>query len=502
MNILGFNITRGKEQKLDKPKKPRNRKINIPTTKGKSKTNVTVPAGRVSSPGQVFDDGLLTNMKGNLKIIKPDFLFDSIPLIRKLYKVNEDLGLALFDLIQLTNTGHTIKFSQNINPEMVNKMRAHLKKVSVNWHTGAAGIDGLINKWIAQIYIGGALSTEWVVNKRLTGIQKNVLVNPETIRFGIKDDGTYKPYQKTSFLKGVFKEYIPLNENTYQYIALLNDEDTPYGVPPFLTALNSIGVQKSMKDNLAHIMDQMGLLGYLETKIDKPEQMENESQPAYYQRLKSLLSETKTNMIRGFKEGIVVGYQEDHEFNFHATTKNLAGVSDIFSMNENQIANGLKTSPSFLGVKSGSSESFLSIVFTKNLSQLKNVQQVLEQALQKGYELELMLAGFDYGDNIKVEFKPSTITDDLKTWQAKEIKQRVLRGMWIDRIISSEQYAEDMGYVKPHKVVEPPEPGSTNDASGQKKKEDREADKDKSDRKSRDKNKTQPKRKDTDTKPR
>lgn len=501
MKILGFTITKAdKTKKLVKLAPPKKIPRNNAKTKDvdSKKKNVTLPAGRISVPSTGNKDYTYDRIKGELNIVKPDFLFDSIPVIRKLYKVNEDLGLALFDLIQLTNTGHEIKFNQDVKPELADKMRAHLKNVSNNWHTGSAGIDGLVNKWIAQTYISGALSIEWVINKDLTGIAQNVLVNPETIRFSL-EKGYYHPYQKNSFLGKAYNSYIKLNKETYQYFALYSDEDIPYGVPPFLSALKSLGTQRDMKDNIHHILNQLGLLGYLETKLEKPEQLANENINQYETRLKRLLHDTKTNMIAGFKEGVVVGYMDDHEFEFHSTTKNLNGVSDLFNMNENQIANGLKTPPAFLGVKSGATESFLSIVFTKTLSQLKNVQQILSKALQKGYELELQLAGFDY-KSLTVEFKASTVTDDMKVQQGKEVKQRVLRMLWIDGIISSEQYAEEMGYTKPHRKVKPPSPDNKSSDDAVKKKK-REEGKDKSDRNVRDKNKPQPKRKDNNTKP-
>jgi hypothetical protein len=501
MKILGFNITRSKQavSKTVKRGKPTKQ---LPVNDRKRKRDMALPPGRVSSPNKVYDGNLITEINKNLQIVKPDYTFNAIPLIRKLYKVNEDVGSVLYDSIQLTNTGHRIKFDQSVPAEMADKMRSHLEKVSKNWHAGSAGVDGLINKWIAQIYVSGALSVEWAPNKRLTGIDRNILVNPETIRAALDNNGNYEFYQKVdNFLKSDFRnQYIKLNKNTYMYFGLFGDEDTPYGIPPFLTALKSLSTQKDMKDNMEWIMQQMGLLGYLEVLIAKPDQNANEDEGQYTSRLSSLLEQTKKNMINGFKEGIVTGYQDDHDFEFHSTTKNLNGVSDLFNLNQKQIANGLKTSPSFLGVSSGNTESFLSIVFTKTLSQLKNVQQILATALQKGYELELMMAGFDY-KSLKVEFNASTVTDDMKLQQGKEVKQRVLRLLWIDGIISSEQYAEEMGYTKPYKKVKPPLPGADS-GNGQVKKEKRESDKDKSDRKVRDKNKPQPKRKDQSTKER
>lgn len=489
LNLIGISTVG------NKPNKGKRKKVAKPIEKKASNISA-IPPGRVSVP-QHADRFSLENLRKQTSIIKPSYNFDAIPIIRALYKTNEDVGSVLNDLVQLTNTGHNIKFDQTVNPKLADDMRHHLELRGKEWGYGLAGINGLINRFITQIWVGGALSIESYPDRRLTGVKNIALINPETIRFEAAKDGSYNSLQKLSYFNGLKDEYKKLNPATYIYLALMGDEDTPYGIPPFLTALSAIGTQKDMKDNINHILNQLGLLGYLEVNVEKPHQQGQENDKKYGSRLTNLLRQTKQNVLNGFKEGVVVGFKEDHEFDFHSTTKNLNGVTDIFNMNETQIANGLKTHPSFLNVASPGGEGTMSIVFTKMLSQLKNVQVILAHALAHIYELELTLAGYDF-KGLEVEFRPSTITDDLKLWQAREIKQRVLRNLWIDRIISSEIYAEEMEYQKPHKVVEPPEPGTDN---GQKKKEDREKDKDTSDRRVRDKNKKQPKRKDSDTKP-
>lgn len=494
---MSFNLL-GKI-KTDRPLKEVSKK-STPVDAAKKKT-VSAPAGRVSEPHDANKGSWLPAIN-KYNIIKPDYTLDAIPVIRTLYKTHEDLGSVLFDLIQLTNTGHNIKFDQDINPDLQDKMRAHLEARSSEWGYGTAGIDGLVNKWVAQIWVSGALSYEMVADRRLTKVESLPLINPETIRFGLKKDGTYIPYQKVRAMKGtdMLKEYIKLNQDTYSYTSLYGDEDTPYGVPPFVSALSAIATQKDMKDNINHILNQLGLLGYLEARMDKPEQKPNESDKKYGERLEQFLNEAKANVLQGFKTGVLVGFQEDHEFDFKSTTKNLSNVDSVFNMNQNQLANGLKSPASFLGLEQKGGEGQLGIIFTKMLSQLNNVQAMLAHGLEKAYKLELTLAGYDF-NGLKVEFNKSTITDDLKMWQGKEIKQRVLHALWVDRIISSEQYADDMMYKKPHKVVEPPEPGAGASDGASDKKEKREKDKDKSDRKGRDKDKSQPKRKDRDTKP-
>jgi hypothetical protein len=461
------------------------------------------PAGRISQP-DFYSDNSMINIGTQYDFVTPSFVRDSIPLIRKLYKVNADVGAIIFDLISLTNTGHSIHFDQTVPPKQVDAMRKHLSRVSKGWGSGVSGIDGLINKMVAQIWVSGALSNEWIPNKTLTGIQNNSLVNPENIEFRYdKINNKYLPYQKLTGTLQIQKSYVKLNDLTYKYFALLNDTDEPFGIPPFLTAMEDIGTQKDMKTNINHILKQLGLLGYLETKVAKPDQQTNESVTQYEARLNKLLTETKNNIQDGFMQGIVVGFEDDHEFEFNSTTKNLGGVSDIFNMNERQIASGLKTSPNFLGLPGGGTETNMGIVFTKMLSQLKSVQHIIGLNLEVGYRLELLMAGFDF-KSINIKWNASTITDDLKIQQGLEIKQRVLKALRIDGIISQDKYAEGMGYEKPFSE-EPVVPFEDQVGSGGKDGEDKDNDsetKKKSERKGRDKDSKQPRRKDNDTKPR
>lgn len=502
MKIFGYEIKKSINKPLPK-------KVGATGFKVEPKLkSVVSPAGRVSVPTNSEGNiDIIQSLNQDLKLVKHSKYIEAIPVIRKLYKTNEDIGAVLYDAIQLTNTGHKIYFDPSVKGPQEAKMLLHLDKVSKKWGYGTAGINGLVNKWIAQIYVSGALSIEWVPDMDLSGVENCAIINPETIVFGMDARYRYIPYQKNPQLFGVKQDYIKLNQNTYKYIGLFGDEDSPYGIPPFLSALNAIKTQQDMKININHILNQLGLLGYLEVKLDKPDMEASESIPNYKDRLTNLLTESKTNVMKGFKEGVVVGYQDDHEFEFHSTTKNLSGVHELFNMNENQVANGLKTSAAFLGVSTPGTDSFGSVIFTKMLSQLKNVQEILTQGLIMGYKLELELAGFSFKE-IYVEFNASTITDDLKIQQGAEIKQRNMRNMWLDGIISQDRYAAEMGYDKsvvkrnPVTLHGPNNKPATPAGQTPEGKKKREEDKDKSDRTGRDKVNPQPTRKDRDTKPR
>lgn len=453
-------------------------------------TRTTVPSTRISRP---TNEITYSDLKGKTTFVNPGFIAEYIPIIRKLSWINEDMGLAVNDMVRLTNTGHRIKFDPTVSPEMQKKMRQHLEDKQIEWGDGVDGMNGLVNKMIAQIWIAGALSNEWIVANDKKGIKNLALVNPETIIFSWnKKQLRYEPYQKQNYNTGglLAERYEKLNEYTYRYYGINGDTELPYGIPPFLTALNAIATQADMVKNIKFMMKQVGLLGFFEALMEKPGQNEGENEDQYIARLQSLLNSAKDEIIDGIGEGVVVGYKSDHEFKFNSTTKDLKGVHELYDQNERSVANGLKFAPEFLGVSNKGTETGINIVFTKMLSQLTNIQKVVAANLKFGYNLELRLAGFKF-ENLRVEFEPSTITDELKYQQAQEIKIRNVIAKYGQGIISQEQTADELGYDKPDST----EPRVLPDKQAELDQK-REKDKDASDRKGREKDKPQPKRKD------
>jgi len=450
----------------------------------------TIPPGRSSRP--TFDiSQVYTDIKSKITFINSGWIAEFIPVIRKLSWINPDVGLAVHDMVQLTNTGHKIKFDPGVTSDQQDAMRRHIDRKQKEWGDGVAEMHGLINKMISQIWIAGALCNEWVVQNDKKGIGHLAMVNPETIVFQWnKKKLRFFPYQKQDANTGTAmgNKYIKLNINTVKYYGLNGDTDVPYGIPPFLTALNSLTTQGDMDQNIRFIMKQIGLLGFTQLLMTKPSQNAGESDTAYTSRLNQLLIEAKTNILSGIQEGVVVGFDEDHDFDFNSTTKNLSGVSELYNQNEQQVANGLKIASEFLGVGDSGSETGINIIFTKMLSQLQDVQKIVSANLKHGYSLELRLAGFNFKD-LRVEFNPSTITDELKMQQAQEYKIRNTYNKYQMGVVGQQQVADELGYDKPDQV----EPrGPISGAGAQK--EERQDQNDKSDKKIRDKAKPQPKK--------
>ncbi|HOM78443.1 MAG TPA: hypothetical protein PLT50_04545, partial [bacterium] len=160
------------------------------TNKVKKVLPVSLPStgGRKSFPSYYIDgENSSLTLGGLLKVLSPDFSFNSIPVIRKLVKSHPILSQALNNIVELANTGYDIKFDSSVKGNMAVAMKKHITQKAKTWADTEADIHGLINKKIAQVMISGALSSEWVPNINLDGIESNFLVNPEHIRFVYND---------------------------------------------------------------------------------------------------------------------------------------------------------------------------------------------------------------------------------------------------------------------------------------------------------------------------
>jgi len=477
INLFGYEISRSK-------------KIVTPPAK---KIIGKLPTSQVSKTEFPSTD-FYGDLKKNTEFVDRDYIRTLIPMIRKLSKINPDLKIAMKDKRELANTGHKIMFDKNVPSERQIAMRDHIHYVRKKWSPYLPGIHGVVNKIIDQASIAGAIAIEWVIKKDLSGIERIVFVDPATIIFKFsRSKQTFHPYQVIyNETDQLTKRYRKLNTNTFMYVALNGDEEIPYGDPEFMAGLNAITSQGKMTENINFIIQQLGVMGFFEALMEKPQQNANESDGAYATRLTNILVEMKNKLNDSMRDGITVGYKEDHEFTFHSTTKDIRGVTDIFNLNEVQVANGIGHPAPFLGVPSDSTDTNFNILFGKLVSQLFTIQSAVSYILEYGYALELRLVNFNF-KHLNVIFNKSTITDELKFQQSQEYKIRNNRVMYADGIISQNDYANDMEFEAPDKAeprVEIDPSKTLNDAADKK---DRNKDQKKSDKSTRDKKNPNPK---------
>jgi hypothetical protein len=463
------------------------------TIDDKRKIISNLPNGRVSVPNVDYSQHIGA-LKDNMRFIQPGFIRELIPLIRGLSRGNNDVSQAIHNIVNLCNTEHSISFDASVSPEEADRMIEHLERVRENWVAGADGIEAITNKMISQMMIGGALSNEWVPKEDLSGIHRIVFVNPEEIEWALDNRSEWHPYQ---IIKGLLfnegrpvEQRVKLNPNTYKYFAINGDEDIPYGYPPYLSVLDLLARKKHMNMNIDSVMELMGLLGFLEVTVEKPDQKNGEADEAYKSRIENQLLEVKSAVQQTFKEGVVTGHEGDHKFEFHSSARQASGIEAIVQNTDYNIGSALKQDLSLLGRSYGSTETMITVLFSKVLAELSNLQRTIAKNYQFGYDLELRLAGFTKFKKVRVQFKRSTPSDELKHHQAEEIKIRNLRALYVQGILSQDGIAHRMGVDKPDRK----EPREIEDpAIGAEKKQKREKDKDKSDRKGTEKKQERPK---------
>jgi hypothetical protein len=457
------------------------------------KKKIEIGENRVITPGPTSIKDLplssFANIQNSLKVLEPEFDFEAIPLLRQLTKTNPDVSQAFNDVVRLANTGHKVIFDPTVGPDQIDAMRNFILSSSKNWHVGSNGINGIVNKMLRQVLVGGAISMDWVPNMDLTNLEEVRYINPENIRYiADKDNGRYYPYQKVKnrLLIDPSKQYRKLNINQYHYVALNGDTDLPYGIPPYLSVLTGIQTQSHMLDNMRYIVETLGVLGWIDAKIAKPNKLPGENDADYTARLNKLLQDFKARIQQGMRDGVSAGFKDDHEFEFKQTAKTAQGAKEIFELNEMLISSSLNYDAAFMG-RPGSTETLVTILFTKMIAQLKNIQDVVADNLEFGYALALTLGGFKF-KTLSIRFNRSTISDDLKFQQADEIKIRNLNSLYDQGIIGQDAYADEMGLIKPDQT----EPRVSRDptvAIDAKAKVDGEKKKDANDKKNRDKNK-------------
>lgn len=456
--------------------------------------DVPVAGGRKSFPTYGDNTSIITAMDKNNLELMPHVNPQIISVLRKLCHSNYDLSQALTNFVELGNTGHRVIFDNSVTAEEMTKMNDHLTDKAKQWSDAEGSMDGLVNVMMSQIWISGALSVEWVPDIDLSmGVTSVVMVNPETIVFKYNvQKSKHEAYQRNSNLlaEDPSGAEVKLNPSTYKYVRMNGDTDLPYGIPPFLACLDLIALQRVMLDSLKYLAEQVGA-GFLSVMVEQPDKLTSETDEQYIKRCKEMLDELSARTQKGVRSGTMVGFKDTTEIQFTSIARDLANYKTIFELNEQLIASGMKTDGTMIGRNTGTSETHITVVFSKLLSQLKNTQTIVKACLEFGYALELRLAGYKF-KSLTVEFNPSTTVDKLKEEQAKEVKIRNLNALFYDGIINLDTYAREMGYSKADQKdvrflrnnVQ-----SEADQAAQ-----READKNKSDKKVRDKNKERPKK--------
>lgn len=417
---------------------PKFKHSNYPNT---FEQKLPVKSGRQSEPEGVQTIG---SVMKELMMVDASFRFEVIGVLKHLAMYNADFGFAVENVVTLGNTEYEIVFDDNVSDDQKKKMLISIRDYKADWYGYSDGLNSLINDLFAQVAITGAVSSEIIPDTSLKNIKKVVLVNTETIRFLYNDSNDeYEPYQQSR--EKVLNHLIKLNPITYRYYSLRRFDEKPYGIPPFLTALESTVIERNMVDNLKKITNKLGALGFLQVLINAPTKKTSETDQQYWDRCQDYLTRVTPEMEKSLSKGYVAGFKGTHEFEMVSTTTNVRGARELFQMNTEMKMAGLKQDPMMLGRNWSTTETLGRVVLTKLASQVENYQKTVGAFLSHLFKLHLLLQGFKF-DYLGVEFEQPTLGDRVKEEEAFGKKIDNADKLFDNGVIGQEERAKILGY--------------------------------------------------------
>jgi hypothetical protein len=405
--------------------------------KKKIKLKMPVTAGRISveSFKTYFD-----RYQQEYNFLDPEIPGYIIEAIEKFAIINPDFSQHVKNIINLGNTGHTLEIVAD-DEETVRKAESRINDLARTIYP-YGGADGLVNKMLSDIAVFGAPSIEAVINPDLKGVKKIVIVPHHQIVFKYDPlEDEYLPYQKAGVSE---RDYIPLNPLTYYYAPLYQKRNSPYAIPPLISALEPLINQLFIKENLRFLVKKMGLLGLIHAILSSPPRKPTETEEQYLSRLKNYLNEVAENISENYRDGVMVTYDEFELKHFNIAT-NAGGVQGIFQINEEQLASGMGTDPAMLGRTYSTTETYAGVVFAKLLKEIANYQRIVRRGLEKIYLLDLYLSGIPVKD-VNIKFNSGVSLRPKEDAEIENIKSQKIINEYLNGVITLDEARSFLGY--------------------------------------------------------
>ena len=406
-----------------------------------ARKNTTVDAGQISVPEDQIS-GVIGRLAGFYAFAGAPFPLEFLGVLESLAIFNPDISQALQIWVNLGNTGHELTVEAK-NPQAA---LDRLNTLAASVYPTGGGVDGLVNHFLRQIPLMGALSAEWVIADNLRdGIADCAIVAVKRIRFQ-RVNGVMTPFQMTNQVMSGNSGYVQLNPFTYSYMPLQTADGSPYAIPPFYAALKNIEVQLDGTASIGPIIRKMGLLGFMDVTMKVPDQKPQESDESYRMRLTTRLRDYAKAYTQNISRGVAVHY-DDQKIEHNATNAGAAGgAKAIWEMNEQQIFSALDIPPSMAGRSYSTTETYAQVDYDRMQAKLGNGKLMIKRFIEKGYNLDLLLRGIDA--HVSVGWNSH---NSLKAKEEAETEGQRIKNVLSKRdggIISSDEAAQELGYEK------------------------------------------------------
>lgn len=414
---------------------------------------------RASHNPAILNGGVETQTASLKKITNP-FPYHVYDIMRDYSLLFPDFSQAVANL-QFTANCHPRIDVEFLESTKSDKQRRQIlidigKIVSSFWRrVYRSSVNGFVIDSLGQIARNGALSAEIVLDKDVTRVNELVHVPVRDIEFFYNKDQSLYPAQvvRSANVQKAAKSllgstYINLDIPTYFYMPLETIEGSPYGIPPFLSAVEKLVTQQNIMDNLSVITKKLGLLGFLKVLVEAPQREPSEDASSYRSRVKTYLDESAKTMNANFSRGVVVGLKDQMDIEYQGVAGDARGVSQIVQIIEEQIASAFKQDPALFGRTYSTTETYAGVVYDKFINTLQHYTTILSNFLREALIIELELNGIKVADIRPTFAPPKSLTSEIDA-KAESIKTATILTRRDAGIIDQNQAAKEMGYDHP-----------------------------------------------------
>lgn len=384
-----------------------------------------------------------------LKDVHPSFPLDILPALKKMAMINPDFNQSLKRTIFLGNSGIDWEID-GVNDAVHDEMVAEIE----NWLDSHPGI---INKLYRQVALFGALSAEAIPSVDFSELEEIRQVPVSEIRFRketLEDQkGEYRyryiPFQQSSTGKRFY-----LNLEQYTYEALETDEDSPYAIPPSISAVRSMYTQSRAQDNVDKLVTKWGLLGFITMMFKRPKPIPGQDIRNSEIQSQELLKKQAEEFEKRSSSGFVATY-EGNKVEHHAISEKAgSGFQEVWRANEEQIFSGIDTDGFILGRSYTVTEASAKIAGKLFLLKGRNIRHPVKRFLEKAFTLHLLCKGYKF-TSVTAKWRDNISLDPMADASAKKIDQEA-ESLRIDNIlkklnsgiIKDDEAAKELGYEK------------------------------------------------------
>ncbi|UQN10377.1 hypothetical protein [Deinococcus sp. QL22] len=311
-------------------------------------------------------------------------------ILRGLAQRDEDVAGTHGDYLAIVNPGHSLEFVGGARA--VKLARQELDLLLGRLYPEGGGVDGLINNQIGELLFSPASSLEWVPTPGRDGVASVAIVPAEDIAC-VRDSasGAIRHEQV-----GVGVEGIQLDPLTYCYAPLSTAGASPYGVPMFLAALESLERKRRLTAATDRVIDLMRQVAVVAAEIPMPTPKDlgvaSESDPLFEQRKQQWFETALSLIIDRAETGLFVG-PSGTKFSVTNVTHSLQGIPDVTKENSRRVFSALGTTSFLRGQMDGATEALARVVYPMVEARATNIQAVIARQIEFGLNLHLRLKG-------------------------------------------------------------------------------------------------------------